>query len=249
MKRYEEKIALITGAGDVALAVARRILSEGAKVAFADFSTKALENGLNTLAHLGYDTQKIMTIPCDVRSQSSCNAAVTTIIKRWGKLDILVATAGIIRHIPIDEMTEQDWQDVVDINLGGVFRSCKAAIPVMKEHRYGRIVIISSIGGRSGRNVGVNYAASKAGVNGLAINLGYNLAPWNITVNTVAPGPLKGKMFLSMDREQQKKLTADIPLGRLGEPDEVAAAVAYLGSDDAAWTTGEVLDMNGGLQF
>ena len=119
----------------------------------------------------------------------------------------------------------------------------------MKAQRYGRIVIISSIGGRTGRNVGVNYAASKAGVNGMAINRGYNLAPWNITVNTVAPGPLKGKMFSSMPQEQQDSLAKGVPLQRIGELSAVAAAVAYLGSDDASWTTGEVLDVNGGLQF
>jgi len=97
--------------------------------------------------------------------------------------------------------------------------------------------------------VGVNYAASKAGVNGIAMNLGYCLAPWNITVNTVAPGPLKGRMFSSMPQEQQDSLAAGIPLGHVGELSDVAAAAAYLGSDDAAWTTGEVLDVNGGLQY
>ena len=135
------------------------------------------------------------------------------------------------------------------VNLGGVFRTCKAVVPGMKARKYGRIVIISSIGGRTGRNVGVNYAASKAGVNGMAINLGYMLAPWNITVNSVAPGPLKGKMFSSMPQAQQDGLAAGIPLGRIGELSDIAAAVAYLGSDDAAWTTGEVLDVNGGLQY
>ena len=197
----------------------------------------------------GYGPDRVMTATCDVRRQETCDAAVAAVVTRWGKVDTLVATAGIIRHMPIDEMGEKDWQDVVDINLGGVFRACKAVVPGMKERKYGRIVIISSIGGRTGRNVGVNYAASKAGVNGLAINLGYNLAPWNITVNTVAPGPLKGKMFSSMPQEQQDSLAAGVPLRRIGELSDVAAAVAYLGSDDAAWTTGEVLDVNGGLQY
>lgn len=249
MDRFTDKVVLITGAGDVALAVAQRVLSEGAKVAFTDFSQQALDAAEQAMGAAGYDRQRVMTVPCNVRSQETCDAAAAAVLARWGRIDTLVATAGIIRHLPIDEMSEQDWQDVVDINLGGVFRSCKAVVPAMKERRYGRIVIISSIGGRTGRNVGVNYAASKAGVNGLAINLGYNLAPWNITVNTVAPGPLKGRMFASMSQEQQDSLAAGIPLQRIGELGDVAAAVAYLGSDDAAWTTGEVLDVNGGLQF
>lgn len=249
MERFADKVVMITGAGDVALAVGKRVLSEGAKVAFADFSQQALTAAEAEMKSAGYGAERVMTVTCDVRNQATCDAAVTAVTDRWGKVDTLVATAGIIRHMPIDEMDEQDWQDVVDINLGGVFRACKAVVPGMKQRNYGRIVIISSIGGRTGRNVGVNYAASKAGVNGLAINLGYNLAAWNITVNTVAPGPLKGKMFSSMPQDQQDSLAAGVPLRRIGELSDVAAAVAYLGSDDAAWTTGEVLDVNGGLQY
>ena len=137
----------------------------------------------------------------------------------------------------------------MDINLTGVYHSCKAVVPAMRKRHYGHIVVISSIGGRTGRDVGVNYAATKAGVNGLVINLGYVLGPDGITVNSVAPGPLKGKMFASMDPERIKVLSGGIRLGRLGELDDIAAAVAYMGSDDAAWTTGEVLDVNGGLQY
>lgn len=249
MERFTEKVVMITGAGDVALAIARRVLEEGARVAFADFSEAALEAAADEMKAAGYAAERIMTVPCDVRSQEACDTAVAGIMARWGKVDTMVATAGIIRHLPIDEMSEKDWQDVIDINLSGVFHACKAVVPGMKERRYGRIVLISSIGGRTGRNVGVNYAASKAGVNGMAMNLGYCLAPWNITVNTVAPGPLKGRMFSSMPQEQQDCLSMGIPLGHVGELTDVAAAVAYLGSDDAAWTTGEVLDVNGGLQY
>ncbi|MCI8870943.1 MAG: SDR family oxidoreductase [Lawsonibacter sp.] len=249
MERFKNRIVMITGAGDVAGAVGRRVLAEGGRAAFVDFSEQALAGVQEEMAAAGYSSDRVMTAVCDVRSQDSCDAAAAAVAERWGRVDVLVATAGIIRHLPIDEMSEKDWQDVVDINLGGVFRACKAVVPGMKRHKYGRIVIISSIGGRTGRNVGVNYAASKAGVNGLAINLGYNLAPWNITVNTVAPGPLRGKMFSSMAQAQQDSLASGIPLGRVGELDDVAAAVAYLGSDDASWTTGEVLDVNGGLQY
>ena len=249
MERYTDKIVMITGAGDVALAIAERMLGEGARIAFTDFSETALTAAVNEMTASGFGEDRVMTVQCDVRSQDACDAAVTAITARWSRIDTMVATAGIIRHLPIDQMSEKDWQDVIDINLSGVFRACKAVVPGMKEKRYGRIVIISSIGGRTGRNVGVNYAASKAGVNGIAMNLGYCLAPWNITVNTVAPGPLKGRMFSSMTQEQQDSLAAGIPLGHVGELSDVAAAAAYLGSDDAAWTTGEVLDVNGGLQY
>ena len=160
----------------------------------------------------------------------------------------MVATAGILRHFPIDELTEAQWQDVIDINLTGVYHSVKAVVPAMKEQNYGRIVLISSIGGRTGRP-GVNYAAAKAGINGMAMCLGYELGPWNITVNSVAPGPLKGKMFLSLSQDKVDKLSAGVRIPRLGELDDIAGAIAYLGSDDASWTTGEVLDVNGGLQY
>ena len=147
-------------------------------------------------------------------------------------------------------MSDEDWQAVIDVNLTGVFHSVKSVVPIMKKQRQGHIVLISSIGGRTGRpGVGVNYAASKAGVNGMAMNLAYALGPWNINVNSIAPGPLKGRMFLTMKPEQVEKLSSGCPLGRIGEMSDIAAAIAYLGSDEASWTTGEVLDVNGGLQF
>ena len=233
MERYQDKVVLITGAGDVAEAAAKRLLCEGAKVAFSDFSQEALDAAISGLKAEGWDGERLMGIKCDVRKYEECEAGANAVLARWGQIDTLVATAGIIRHCPIDEMTEAQWQDVVDINLTGVFHA-----------------VISAIGGRTGRpGVGVNYAATKAGVNGLVMCLGYELGPWQITVNSVAPGPLKGKMFAGMTQDRIESLSAGIRLQRMGELSDVAAAIAYLGSDDAAWTTGEVLDVNGGLQY
>lgn len=250
MERYEHKVVLITGAGDIAGATARRLLSEGGKVALTDFSREALDQEARMLKEEGWDEDRVMTIPGDVRSLEDCQAAAAEVKEKWGRIDVLVATAGILRHFPIDELTEAQWQDVIDINLTGVYHSVKAVVPAMKEQNYGRIVLISSIGGRTGRpGVGVNYAATKAGINGMAMCLGYELGPWNITVNSVAPGPLKGKMFLSLSQDKVDKLSAGVRIPRLGELDDIAGAIAYLGSDDASWTTGEVLDVNGGLQY
>ena len=247
MERFTGKTVLITGAGDMAKAIGERILTEGGKIAYADFSQAALDESVALLKEKGFNPDDIMAIPCNVKSQADCDHVVAEMIKRWGKVDALVATAGIIRHMPIDEMSEQDWQDVIDINLTGIFHSCKVVVPSMKERKYGRIVLISSIGGRTGRKVGVNYAASKAGVNGITMNLAYMLGEWNITVNAIAPGPLKGRMFYAVSKEEQQAFSANIPLKRLGEFSEVAATVAYLASDDAAWTSGEIVDVNGGL--
>lgn len=250
MKRFENKIVLITGAGDIATATAKRLLKEGAKVALVDFSENSLSDAAHMLESEGWGADWVMTRPCDVRSLADCENAAKTVKEKWQRVDVLVATAGILRHFPIDEMTEQQWQDVIDINLTGVYHSVKAVVPLMKEQNYGRIVLISSIGGRTGRpGVGVNYAAAKAGVNGMTMCLGYELGPWNITVNSVAPGPLKGKMFLSLSQDKVDKLSAGVRIPRLGELDDIASAIAYLGSDDASWTTGEVLDVNGGLQY
>ena len=250
MERYEHKVVLITGAGDIAGATARRLLSEGGKVALTDFSREALDQEARMLKEEGWDEDRVMTIPGDVRSLEDCQAAAAEVKEKWGRIDVLVATAGILRHFPIDELTEAQWQDVIDINLTGVYHSVKAVVPAMKEQNYGRIVLISSIGGRTSRTgVGVIYAAANASINGMAKCKGNDLGPWNITVNSVAPGPLKGKMFLSLSQDKVGKLSAGVRIPRLGELDDIAGAIAYLGSDDASWTTGEVLDVNGGLQY
>lgn len=250
MNRYEGKVVLITGAGDVTQATSARLLQEGAKIALLDYSKKALEEVVQQLADEGYPTGNIMSLPCNVCKMGECEAVTNKVVEKWSRIDTLVVTAGITRHCSIDEMSDEDWQAVIDVNLTGVFHSVKSVVPIMKKQRQGHIVLISSIGGRTGRpGVGVNYAASKAGVNGMAMNLAYALGPWNINVNSIAPGPLKGRMFLTMKPEQVEKLSSGCPLGRIGEMSDIAAAIAYLGSDEASWTTGEVLDVNGGLQF
>lgn len=249
MERYSGRVVLITGAGDLAQATAKRLLAEGAKVALSDFSKEALDGAVGAITKEGFSPDRVKGYLCDVRSYEDCESVVMAVEAELGAVNTLVATAGIIRHLPIDEMSEKDWQDVVDINLTGVFHAVKSVVPSMKARRQGHIVVISSIGGRTGREVGVNYAATKAGVNGLVINLGYALGPYNITVNSVAPGPLKGRMFATMSPERVQALSAGIRIPRLGELSEIAAAIAYLGSDEAGWTTGEVLDVNGGLQY
>ena len=190
---------------------------------------------------------KVREYVADARKYEEIEAAVEAAMKEFGRIDILVNCAGILIHKPIDVLTIQEWQDVIDINLTGIFNSCKAVTPGMKERKYGRIVNISSIGGRTGRpGVGVNYAAAKAGIVGLTQTLARELAPWEITANVIAPGPLKGRMFFGMEQHLIDGLIKNIPLGRVGEMGEIAYAILYLASDEAAWTTGEVLDVNGG---
>ncbi len=159
----------------------------------------------------------------------------------------MINCAGVLKPAPIEQLDLNAWQNVIDVNLGGCFHACKAVTPIMKKQKSGRIINVSSLGGRTGRpGVGVNYAASKAGMIGLTQALAIELAPDNITVNAVAPGPLKGRMFSSLAEETQERLQSSIPLGRVGEMDEVASAILFLAGKDAGWITGEVLDINGG---
>lgn len=250
MERFEQKTAIITGgAGDIANATTRRLLREGANVVLTDFSEEGLEKEKKALEELGF-SDKVAIKSGDVRSLQDCMDVAEFTKEKFGRVDIMVATAGILRHYPLEELTEKDWQDVIDINLTGVYHSAKSVAHIMKEQKYGRIVFISSIGGRTGRpGVGANYAAAKAGIVGMTMNMSYELGPWNITVNAVAPGPLKGRMFFSMKPEDVKRLESGTRIQRLGEMDDIAGAIAYLASDDASWTTGVVLDVNGGLMY
>ena len=249
LQRFEEKTALITGGGGMGRAVALRLLSEGGRVLVTDYSQDILARLKQEFDEFGY-SDRTRFLLSDVRIYRDCCVAVQKGVEWFGKIDILVTTAGILRHHPIDLLTEKDWKDVVDVNLTGTYNSVKSVAGHMKDRRYGRIVLISSIGGPTGRpGVGVNYAATKGGVVGMTQLLGYELGPWNITVNCVAPGPIGGGMFTSLPAKEQERLLEGIRLGRIGTFDDVAAAVAYLGSDDASWTTGEVLDVNGGLQY
>lgn len=243
--RLENKVALfIGGTSDMAIATTLKFIGEGAIVILSDHGINSFVNANGKFITNKFGIRKYLA---DVRDYQQIEEVVNKTLLEFGRIDILVDFAGIQIHKPIDEMTIEEWQQVIDVDLTGVFNSCKAVIPSMKEHKYGRIVNISSIGGRTGRpGVGVNYAAAKAGVIGLTQALARELAPWSITVNAIAPGPLKGRMFFSMKSDIVDMLQKNIPLGRVGDMDEVAWAIVYLASDEAAWTTGEVLDVNGG---
>jgi len=243
--RLKDKVALVTGGGgDVAIAIATKFIDNGAKVILVD-RDEQLANAAASKINAGNALQVAVGDVCALEDQEK---AVDIAVTRFGRLDIVVPCAGVIRHKPIDELSLEDWQWVINVNLTGTFLSCKAAVPVMKKQRSGRIIMISSVGGRTGRaKVGVNYAASKAGVNGLTMCLAKELGEYNITVNSICPGPLAGRMTASMPPENVKALISTACIGRLGRPEDVASAAAFLASDEAEWITGEVLDVNGGV--
>jgi NAD(P)-dependent dehydrogenase (short-subunit alcohol dehydrogenase family) len=236
-------IVIVGGASELATATAKRCLAEEVIPVLVHHKQESLDRVLPA-----YGDRQIETRIADVRDFNALQQVFAGIAKTWGRLDVIINCAAIVNHKPIDDMSEEDWQSVIDVNLTGAFNVCRAVTPIMKSACCGRIVNVASLGGRTGRpGVGVNYAASKAGMIGLTQTLARELAPWGITVNAVAPGPLKGRMFSGMLQESQDKLSAGIPLGRVGEMDDVAGAILFLASDDSAWITGEVLDVNGGI--
>jgi len=242
--RLINKVALVTGGGgDVAVSIATKFIENGAKVVLFDLNEDLLRAAA-TRINAG---DALRTVTGDVCSLKDQERAVNVAVNQYGGLDILVPCAGVIKHLPIEEMSLADWQWVVDVNLTGSFIACKAAVPLLKKRGSGRIVMISSVGGRTGRAVGVNYAASKAGLNGLTMCLAKELGANNITVNSICPGPLAGRMTESMPPENLRVLISTACIGRLGRPDDVANATLYLSSDEADWVTGEILDVNGGV--
>lgn len=245
--RVKDRVAIITGGtGDIGRACTKLFLEEGAKVAVIGRSADKLAALEESLAQY---KDNLMSYQANVGNYEDMEKMAAAVAERFGKIDILVAAAGIMKHYPVEEMPLEAWQEVIDINLTGAFYTCKAVIPYMKKNSYGRIVNISSIAGRTGRPGSVNYSASKAGVIGLTIQLAYDLGAYGITVNAIAPGPLLGGMMLQMNEEETKKRIANARIPRLGTLEEAAHGILYLASEEAGWTTGEVLDINGGLSF
>lgn len=182
----------------------------------------------------------------DVRDAGQVNEAMESFIGHFGGLDVLVNCAGIFRDKVIWKMTDEQWRDVIDIDLTGVFNTCRTAAPVMRQAGRGAIVNISSINGMRGKFGQTNYAAAKAGVIGLTKSLAKELARFHVTVNAVAPGMIDTPILRAMPPDEKKRAVSEILLGRIGTPEDVAEAVAFLCSDRAQFITGEVIRVDGG---
>ena len=245
MRRFEGRIALVTGAAQgIGEAIARRLASEGARVVLADRNTELLAR---THADIERSLTRSVTdrATLDVTDAASVGDAIRKVEKDYGRLDVLVNNAGIIRDNWVSRLTDADWNDVIAVNLTGAFNTCRAASPGMRERGYGRIVNIASRAwlGNPGQ---VNYAASKAGLVGLTRALALELARFGVTVNAVAPGFIDTPLARALHPDVRERLIRAQPGGRMGTTDEVAAAVAFLASEEAAFITGQVLHVCGG---
>lgn len=248
MRRFDGKVALVTGGSrGIGAAVAKRLGEEGAHVAvnYAG-SEQAACDVCDQVRGAGSEAESFQA---DVSSPEACQALVDAVIERFGSLDVLVNNAGITRDGLLVRMSQEDWQSVIDTNLTGVFSMTKAAARPMMKARSGAIVNMTSVVGRVGNAGQANYAAAKAGVIGLTKSVAKELAPRNIRVNAIAPGFIETDMTASLSEEIRDTVRAEVALGKLGSPDDIAAAVAYLSSDEAAYITGQVLAVDGGMTF
>jgi 3-oxoacyl-[acyl-carrier protein] reductase len=239
----KDRIALVTGASrGIGRAIALTLAQRGAKV-IGSATTEAGAAGIrDALAPLGGGG-----IVLNVTDGAALDAAVESIVKQHGALHLLVNNAGITRDNLAMRMKDEDWDAVQDTNLKAVFRASRAVMRTMMKQRFGRIVNITSVVGASGNPGQANYAAAKAGVAGMTRALARELGSRNITVNCVAPGFIATDMTEALPEAQKAALLAQIPLGRLGTPEEIAATVAFLCSDDAGYITGAELHVNGGM--
>jgi len=240
------KIAVVTGGGrGIGQAVSLRLAYLGAKV-IVNYVNRP-DPALETVARIEAAGGKARALQFDVADSNAVQEVMQTIALDEGRLDILVNNAGITRDGLLMKMKEDDWDAVLDTNLKGAFSCIKAVSRVMMKQRWGRIVNISSVIGFSGNAGQVNYASAKAGLIGLTKSVAREFASRGITVNAVAPGYIETEMTGGLTEELTAKIMAQIPLARLGNPDDVAAAVAFLVSDEAAYVTGQCLHVNGGM--
>jgi 3-oxoacyl-[acyl-carrier protein] reductase len=242
MFRLDGKAALVTGAsGGIGAAIARALHARGAVVALSGTRVSALE------ALAGELGERTHVCPADLKDPAAPDALVAAAEAAAGPLHILVNNAGFTRDMLALRMKDEDWQAVLDVDLTAPFRLARAALRGMVRRRAGRIVSISSIVGATGNPGQANYAAAKAGLVGMTKALAQEVASRGVTVNIVAPGFIETPMTDALSESQRARLSEAIPLGRLGQPADIAASVVYLASDEAGWITGATLHVNGGM--
>lgn len=236
------KCALVTGAtGGIGRAIATSLHAAGARVALSGTRDAVLQELSDELGEGSFVT------PCNLSDMESVSALIPTAAEAMGQVDILINNAGITRDNLAMRMKDEEWEDVLRVNLTAGFRLAKAALRPMMKARWGRIVSITSVVGVTGNPGQANYAASKSGIIGMSKSLAQEVANRGITVNCVAPGFIETPMTDALNDAQKEQILTNIPAARLGTPDEIAASVLYLSSNEAGYVTGQTLHVNGGM--
>ncbi len=238
------RVALITGAGSgIGEATVRRFAAEGAIVIINDVEVERARAVANDIQK---DGGSALAIGANVTRRDEVEMMVTRVVTEFGRLDVLINNAGITRDAMSHKMTEEQWDQVLAVNLKGTFLCAQAALPKMRERSWGRVVNTASVGALG--NIGqANYAASKAGVIGLTRTLALEYAKYGITVNCLAPGAVMTSMLAGVPDSVREKITAQIPMGRIADPAEIAGVHAFLASEDAGYITGQVIFVDGGM--
>ncbi len=235
--------ALVTGAsGGIGSAIAKSLAERGATIALSGTRKLTLMDLIPELDGEGH-----VVVPCNLSDAEEVNQLVPTVIEKLGKIDILVNNAGITRDGLVMRMSDEDWSDVLNVNLESAFRLARAAARPMMKARHGRIISITSVVGATGNPGQVNYVASKAGLVGMSKALAQELASRGITVNCVSPGFIASPMTDALTDAQKDDINRKIPAGKMGAGEDIGAAVAYLASNEASYVTGQTLHVNGGM--
>jgi 3-oxoacyl-[acyl-carrier protein] reductase len=243
---FDGKVAIVTGGSrGIGRAIAELLAARGASLAIADLELATAQSTANEIAN--QTSQKAIAIEVDVADLNLARTMAKKVVDEFGQIDILVNNAGITRDDLLMRMKESDWDDVININLKGAWNCSKAVIRNMMKKRYGRIVNISSVSGQGGQAGQTNYSASKAGLIGLTKALAREVATRGIAVNAVAPGFIPTALTNDLPDELKDYILSATPMGRMGTPEEIAYAVAFLASDEASYITGQVLGVDGGM--
>jgi 3-oxoacyl-[acyl-carrier protein] reductase len=243
----KEKVAVITGAGQgLGRRMAETLAREGASIVVSDINLQTAEDTADHLVKsFGVGS---LAKPTDIRKKEDVDDLVSSAMNEFGRIDILINSAGVMQPAAVEEITPEQWDNVMAINLRGVFLTCQSVTPIMKKNKSGTILNMGSIAGKVGGIAsGVHYAVSKAGVHCLTIAFARELAPFGVRVNALAPGPVDTSLLNAFNLETKRSLASNCPLGRLADADDIAQAAMFLVSDQARHITGEILDVNGGI--
>lgn len=242
MFTLENQVALVTGAtGGIGREIAKTLHRQGTTIAISGTREQVLQELASELG------DRVHVFVCNLADKNSVESLVPQVEEKLGKIDILVNNAGITRDGLIMRMKDADWEEVINVNLTSAFRLCRAVTKGMMKRRYGRIINISSVVGFAGNPGQANYVASKAGIVGLSKSLALELATRGVTVNCVAPGFIVSAMTEVLSENTKEGILSSIPMKRMGTADEIAASVAFLASQEAAYVTGQTIHVNGGM--